>query len=171
MKALLWIVGILGAGGVLVFMIGWALPIAHEVSSSAALAKPPDVIYSIVSDLASYPTWWSDMSRVEALPSVNGRARFRQHMGADGVVVEVVEAVAPSRFVTRIADPGQPFGGTWTLDITPTATGSTLTVTERGEIYNPLFRFVSRFVMGQTATIDSFLEAVRKAAVQSTVGK
>ena len=164
MRAMLWIVGVLIAVGVIVFVIGWMLPVAHVVSNSAGFARPPEAIYAIVSDVWSYPKWWSDMSRVEALPPNAGRARFRQHMGADGVVVEVVEAVAPVRFVTRIADPGQPFGGTWTLEIAPTATGSTLTVTERGEVYNPVFRFVSRFVMGHTSTINSFLDALTKAA-------
>jgi uncharacterized protein YndB with AHSA1/START domain len=163
MKAALWLVSVLGTVVVLVFVIGWMLPVAHVASNSTALARPPEAVYAIVSDIASYPKWWTDMSRVEALPPVDGRARFRQHMGADAMIVEVVEAVVPSRFVTRIADPGQPFGGTWTIEIAPTATGSTLSVTERGEVYNPLFRFVSRFVVGHTATINSFLEAVRKA--------
>jgi hypothetical protein len=29
-----------------------------------------------------------------------------------------------------------------------------------GEVYNPVFRFVSRYVMGHSATIDKYLEAV-----------
>jgi hypothetical protein len=40
--------------------------------------------------------------------------------------------------------------------------GSELRITEEGEVYNPIFRFVSRFIMGHTATIDSYLSAVRK---------
>jgi hypothetical protein len=36
----------------------------------------------------------------------------------------------------------------------------TLTITEHGEVYNPLFRFVSRFIMGQTATLDAYLKAL-----------
>ena len=31
-------------------------------------------------------------------------------------------------------------------------------ITENGEVYNPLFRFMSRFVFGHTATIDKYLE-------------
>ena len=54
--------------------------------------------------------------------------------------------------VTRIADPHLPFGGTWTYEIAPTETGSTLTITEKGEVYNPVFRFVSRYLQGYTAT-------------------
>lgn len=36
-----------------------------------------------------------------------------------------------------------------------------LTITENGEVHNPLFRFVSRFIMGYAATIDACLKALR----------
>jgi hypothetical protein len=36
-----------------------------------------------------------------------------------------------------------------------------LTITERGEVYNPFFRFVSRYVMGHTQSIDEFMAALR----------
>jgi uncharacterized protein YndB with AHSA1/START domain len=163
MKLAIWVLAPLAGMVLLVILIGWMLPVAHVASASATLSEPADAVYAMVSDVASYPKWWSDMSRVDVLPAVEGRPRFRQHLGSDAVVIEVVEATAPTRFVTRIADPDQPFGGTWTLAIAPSTTGSTLTVTERGEVYNPVFRFVSRFVMGHTATINSFLQAVQRA--------
>ena len=58
----------------------------------------------------------------------------------------VIDADAPPRrLVTRIeATPGTPFGGTWTFEITPDGTGSRVTVTERGWIANPIFRFRAR---------------------------
>jgi uncharacterized protein YndB with AHSA1/START domain len=157
-----WILGGLGAILLLVLLVGWLLPVHHVASASTSLARPPGAVYVMVSDVASYPKWWAEMSRVEMLPPAQGRARFRQHMGSDGVVIEVLEAVPPTRFVTRIADPDQPFGGTWTIEIVPAGSGSMLKVTERGEVYNPFFRFVSRFVMGHTRTIESFLRAAEK---------
>ena len=163
MRIALWILGALAGVVLLVMLIGWMLPVAHVASASVTLPKPADAVYDLVSDVASYPTWWSEISRVDVLPSVEGRPRFRQHMGSDAVVIEVVDTAPPTRFVTRIADPDQPFGGTWTLEVAPSGAGSTLTVTERGEVYNPLFRFVSRFVIGHTTTIDSFLQAVQNA--------
>jgi hypothetical protein len=53
-----------------------------------------------------------------------------------------------------------PFGGTWVYEIVPEGDSCTLTITEHGKVYNPLFRFVSRFIMGHTATIDSYLAAL-----------
>jgi hypothetical protein len=59
--------------------------------------------------------------------------------------------------VTRIADADLPFGGTWSWDIEPTAGGSRVTIEERGEIYNPIFRLVSRFAIGYNATMETYL--------------
>jgi hypothetical protein len=56
---------------------------------------------------------------------------------------------------------GLPFGGTWTFEVTPIGDGgSVVRITEDGEVYNPVFRFVSRYFMGYTATIDSYLKAL-----------
>ena len=38
-----------------------------------------------------------------------------------------------------------------------------LTITEDGEVYNPFFRFMSRFVFGQTATLDEFVRNLEGA--------
>ena len=59
----------------------------------------------------------------------------------------------------RIADKDLPFGGSWDYTISPNAKGSTVTITENGEVYNPIFRVVSRF-MSNTATIDAYLSAL-----------
>jgi hypothetical protein len=57
--------------------------------------------------------------------------------------------------VTRIADPNLPFGGTWTYEIRPGNGGATLTITENGEVYNVIFRLVSRLT-GHDKTIRIF---------------
>jgi hypothetical protein len=54
------------------------------------------------------------------------------------------------------------FGGTWTIEIAPSANGSTVTITERGEIYNVIFRTLSKFVFGYTGTMEACLEAAKK---------
>lgn len=42
--------------------------------------------------------------------------------------------------------------------LTPAADGgTTLRITEDGEIYNPVFRFVSRFFMGYDRTAKTYL--------------
>ena len=67
---------------------------------------------------------------------------------------------APRVLVTRITDAGLPFGGTWTSEIAPVPGGSRLRITEDGEIYNPLFRFMARFIFGYDGTIKLYLSAL-----------
>ena len=160
MKLLIRIVfGLVAAVG-LVYAVGWFLPVDHVASRSASFGRPPQEVYDLVADVATYPQWWPDIAKVEMLPSAAGRIRFREHMSTGPVVMEVVEAAPPTRFVTRISDPDQPFGGTWTFELAPENAGTRLTITERGEVYDPLFRFLSRFVFGHTGTMDSFLVAL-----------
>jgi len=160
MKWVPWIGLLLVTVVAAVAVIGWLLPVGHTASRHAVLAAPPSEVYAAISDVERYPAWWSEISRVEMLPSETGRIRFREHIGTGPVVMEVQDAQAPSRFVTRIADPDQPFGGTWTFDITPEGSGARLTITERGEVYNPIFRFMARFVFGYTGTMESCLAAL-----------
>jgi len=68
----------------------------------------------------------------------------------------------PKRLVTTIADDTLPFGGSWTYEIAPADGGSLLTVTENGEIYNPFFRFMARFIFGYHATMETYLKNLAK---------
>jgi uncharacterized protein YndB with AHSA1/START domain len=145
------------AGLVLVVVaIGLSLPREHTVRRTIHLGRPPAEVFAVLADVRHYPDWRSDVKAVESL----GETGWKE-IGADGTIpYELVESVPPSRRVTRIADPELPFGGSWTCTIEPTADGSTVTITEDGEVKNPLFRFVSRFVLGHAATVDQYLKAL-----------
>ena len=65
--------------------------------------------------------------------------------------------------VTRIVDKELPFGGSWTWEISPAAEGgSRVSITENGEIYNPFFRFMARYVFGYTGTMETYLRNLGK---------
>jgi hypothetical protein len=68
--------------------------------------------------------------------------------------------------VWRIADPDQPFGGTWAFELASEGAGTRVTITENGEVYNPIFRFMSRFVFSETSTLESCLGSLVIAARQ-----
>ena len=158
MRWVLRAAGVLAALVAVLFAVGWMLPVGHEASRSAEFTRPPEDVYALVAAVKEYPLWWSEVSRVDMLVDEPGRTTFREHMSTGPVVMSVRERTPPSRFVTAIDDPDQPFGGTWTFEIEPTpAGGARLTITERGEIYNPLFRVLARYVFGYTATMESFL--------------
>ena len=99
-----------------------------------------------------------------ALPVRADPPRWVEHGSNGDIAFESVERDPPRRLVTRIADRSLPFGGTWTYELTPAGSGTRLRITEHGEVFNPVFRFMSRFVFGHTATIDRFLKDVVRGA-------
>jgi hypothetical protein len=68
----------------------------------------------------------------------------------------------PFLLVTQVAHPTV-FGGTWTYTLTPTSKGTRLTVIERGEVYNPLFRFLSHYVFGEQTTLNDYFASLKRA--------
>jgi uncharacterized protein YndB with AHSA1/START domain len=160
MRWILIIVGCLVFAIVLVVAIGWLLPQAHVATRRARFAQPPERVFAIITDFAQIPSWRSDVSRVELLPPQNGQTVFREHAGHDAITYRVEQIEPPRRLVVRIADPSLPFGGAWFYELQPAADGAELTITERGEVYNPVFRFMSRFVFSHHATIDRYLRAL-----------
>lgn len=138
MKWILWMVVSLVAVVGVTGLIGFFLPVGHEASRSAEINAPPERVFALLADVDRYQLWWSGAT----------------------VRSEVVERVSPSKIVTRVIGETQ-FGGTWTIDIAPSGTGSRLTITERGEVYNVVFRTLSKYVFGHTATMEGCLAAAR----------
>jgi ribosome-associated toxin RatA of RatAB toxin-antitoxin module len=162
MRWILWIGAAIAVLGFVVVCVGYLLPQNHEASRSAEFNRPPQDVYALVAEVANYPAWWSNITKVEMIDRP-GQITFKEHMSTGPVIMTVVEQSPPSRFMTKIDDPGQPFGGTWTFEIAALGDGkSRLTITERGEIYNPIFRVMSRFVFGYTGTMESCLAALEK---------
>jgi hypothetical protein len=122
-------------GGIL---IGRRLPVGHVASRSTTFAAPPERIWEVITDPA-----------------------FMRSPGVGDVKTETIESVPPRRLVRRIVGETA-FGGTWTseLDLEPGG-GTRLVITENGEIYSAVYRFISHYFVGHHRTIDSFLEALR----------
>lgn len=148
---------------VAVVTIGFLLPVRHTASGSATFAASADSVFALVADVASYPAWRSGVARVELLSAPGATpVRFREHSGGDAIAFEIAAFEPPRRMVSVIADSTLPFGGRWTFEVTPApaGAGTTLTITEDGEVYNPVFRFVSRFVIGHASGIEQYLRDV-----------
>ena len=149
---------ITGALAVLVLLLvaaGYALPVGHVATREARLAAAPDRVFNALREVERFPVWRSGVTSVEVLattPSLRWRER-----GDNDITFEMETVEPPRRIVTRIVDRSLPFGGSWTYELTGEGGGTRLVITENGEVYNPLFRLMSRFVFGHTATIDRYL--------------
>ena len=154
------VAGVLVALVLLIVAVGYALPVAHVATREAHLAAPPDRVFAALRDVETFPTWRSDVKAVELLATTPA-LRWRER-GDNDITFEVEAMEPPRRLVTRIADRSLPFGGSWTYELSPEQAGTRLVITEQGEVYNPLFRFMSRFVFGHTATMDAYLEDLQR---------
>ncbi len=160
---LIRVVGLVVALVVLMVGIGWFLPVGHQASRTAIIPASPAEVFARLRDVEQYPTWRTDVTQVEVLDRRDGLPRFRETGEFGPLIFSLEQADSPTFMRTRIDDPDQPFGGTWTYVLVPDAAGTRLTITEDGEVYNPLFRFLSRFVFSQTSTIDTYLRHLEAA--------
>ncbi|HKW79119.1 MAG TPA: hypothetical protein VJQ09_08445 [Candidatus Limnocylindria bacterium] len=142
MDLVLWAVGVIAGALVLIaaagVVIGRSLPQDHVAARTVAFRRTPEEVWSAINDPAVMD------------PRGQGMGSFAE-----------VESVPPKLLVRKVVG-DRDFGGTWTCEIAATADGSTLTITERGYVYNPFFRFVSRYVIGHYRSIDGVMAALRE---------
>ena len=158
LRVALYSLGAIVLAVAIITIVGFLLPQEHVATRDAVVAAPPDAVFRIVTDVGRYPEWRPDVSRVELLGAAP--LRWREHAGGDVLTYEATVDKPPMVFVARIADTDLQFGGTWTYELKPEGAGTRVTITERGEVYNPIFRFMSRFVLSQTATMEKYLAAL-----------
>lgn len=166
MKLAIWIIvgiiiGIALLAGVMA-LIGSRLPKAHTASRSVFLHQSPAQVYAVVRDFSSAPTWRSDVKQVDVETQLGGRVHFREHGGQGVVNYELAEDVPSQRMVTRILDTDLGYSGKWTYVFAAENGGTRVTITEDGEVSNVLFRFMSRYIFGHTATLDTYLTSLAK---------
>lgn len=162
MRIGLWAFALLVGLLLLVTVIGWLLPKDHVATRMGSYRQKPQSIWVAITDIDAMPSWRKGLKSVQHLTGHNGLPAHLEVTTSGTIPMETVEITPPTKMVTRIADPKLPFGGTWTYEISPTADGATLRITERGYVTNPFFRFMSRFVFGQTSTMESYLRSLAK---------
>jgi hypothetical protein len=143
---------------VIVVAVGAMLPKKHSVSRTARVAMPPDALYALLTDVSQYQSWRKDLRSLQRLPDKNGMPAWIEESNGMKIPMRFERMEPPALLVGRIDSTELAFGGTWTYRIAPAPGGSDLTITEDGEVYNPIFRFMSRFVFGHYATMDAYLK-------------
>jgi len=162
MKWVLWIFVVVAGILVIIALIGWLLPKAHTVTREARFRQSPEVLWKTIADIEAMPAWRQGLKSVKRLADQNGMPAWVETSDSGTIPFETVVSQPPSKLVIRIADAKLPFGGTWTYEITAVAEGSTLRIREDGEVYNPVFRFLARFVFGYSGTMDTYLKSLAR---------
>jgi hypothetical protein len=156
---MVWLLAVVGgvAGLILALvLIGMLLPKEHTATRTAVYPRSAEEVWRVVADFRAYPSWRQELQRIDVVEEA-GQLVWKEipRKGGTILTLQLVESEPPRRRVTKIADAKLPFGGHWVFELRPVPAGCSLTITENGEIYNPLFRVMSRF-FNLAATIETF---------------
>ena len=154
---------------VIMVAIGSRLPQQHIAAREIRLNRSPGDVYAVVRDFGQHAKWRSDVKNVDLLGTVDGHVQFREHGSNGAVTYEVLDDIPGQHLVTRIVDRDLGYSGSWEYVFAPMAGGTALTITEKGDVTNPLFRFMSRYIFGHTATIDTYLKSLAKHFGEATL--
>jgi len=144
--------------------VGELLPGHYVVSRSATYRATPEQLFALIS---GPQRWRPDVLRSETIAGPGGQTLLRETT-RDGytMIYEAFAANPPTSIGRRVVGKNLPFFGSWTYSLALSADGTTVRITEDAEVYNPVFRFMSRFVIGQTSNMDTYLRSLGKATGQ-----
>jgi len=164
MKILLIVAGCILLVIVCVVVIGLLLPKAHVASRAASYKATPERLFALI---AGPQNWRPDVLRYEDVSDPAGRRLARETTrNGETITYELMDSKPPASVKRRIATENLPYSGTWTYALQSKGDVTIVRITENGEVSNPVFRFVSRFVIGHTGAMDAYLRALGKATEQ-----
>ena len=160
MKWFLIIPGILVCLVLIIVIIGYCLPVKHTASVQVSVSASPADIWARLTDFKGYPSWRKDIKSVDVRSAeewveVNERG--------DSLPLKIVAQEPEQKLVTQIHGHRLPFGGGWEFRLIDNGGSTTVTITENGEVYNPVFRFVSRFIIGHSANLRKYADFLEKS--------
>lgn len=140
-----------------VYIIGALLPADHVATSESQIAAPIADVAQHIRHVERHPEWRSNVDRVEIVERANGRLTYRE-IGENRILFDFQEIETDTHFESTIADPGLPFGGSWTIRLVADGDETNVQITERGTVSDPLFRFFSTIIFGHHGTMNAYLE-------------
>ncbi len=154
---ILFVMGLIASIVIALIAGGLATPRAHTVSKSALLPASVDEVWHTIRTVSAYATWRSDLEDVELVDTEHAQVRWRELSTRRSMLLGIVTDDAPRTLVVRILDDDLPFSGEWEWALREEGASTHVTITERGEIGNPIFRLIGTYFIGHTKTIDRVL--------------
>src|ERR1041385_1263241 len=154
MKIVLIFFVVLIALMVIMMLLGRMLPVKHTASQSKLFISSCNEVWNVVTDVTHWKSWLSDLKDL----SITNDSTFV----ADGVEYAISNSVPGVSFTTTIITKDLPYGGMWHYVFEKEGEGCRLTVTEIGEVYNPMFRFMSKYIFGHDGSLRKFMEVLSK---------
>jgi uncharacterized protein YndB with AHSA1/START domain len=162
MKILLRIILVLIVLAGAAYLYALSIPAHQTHTRTTTLKQTPDAVFALLTDLPNFPKWNRNMVKLEMLPPVDGKEATRQTFkGNMQMTIITTESMPPKHLVRSMGDIGGPFEGSWTYEISPTADGSEIVLTEQATMNNAFFRLMVK-LFGPTKYIDEHLGDMAK---------
>jgi hypothetical protein len=160
-----WILFVMGAiAAVVVALIvgGLVTPRDHAVARAIVVPAAPATVWHTIRDIGRYAEWRDELEDAAVVDTDQPQPRWRETSTRGSVTFGVTQDDPPHRLVAQILDDDLPFTGAWTWEVTADGDGCRITITERGSVGNPVFRFVAAHFLGHTRSLDAYLRALAR---------
>lgn len=144
------------------YLYALSIPAHQTHTRTTTLKQTPDAVFALLNDLPNFPKWSRNMVKIEMLPPIDGKEATRQTFkGNMQMTIITSESTPPKHLVRSLGDIGGPIEGSWTYEITPTADGSQIVLTEQMTMNNACYRFMAK-LFGPTKYMDEHLKDMAK---------
>jgi uncharacterized membrane protein len=157
---ILFVMAAIAAVVVAVIVGGLVTPRDHSVARAVVIPASAESVWATIRDFARYDEWRNELEGAEVVDTDQPQPRWRETSTRGSVTFGVTHDEAPLRLVVRILDEDLPFTGEWTWELRTEGAGTRVTITERGSVPNPLFRFIAAHFVGYTRSLDAYLRAL-----------
>lgn len=153
MQILLILAGIIIGLVFIAIIAGLFFPEKHIGIIKREFKQSPHVIWTLLTNRSNELSWRTDLKNIERIPDRNGNEVWREKTNIGQTLITVtLEQIPNEKLVRKLVD-HKWYGGTWVIKLSKTENGSKILFTEKGEIYNPLIRFMFNVVFSRTPTL------------------
>ncbi|MFM9841068.1 MAG: hypothetical protein ACKVOQ_22560 [Cyclobacteriaceae bacterium] len=139
----------------IVYLIGLLMNVKHEATIQCEFKKiGMDEILLVITDYKEYTSWRSGIKEL-TIDSVNHWTEKNSH--GDKVSYRLEMGDEKGKLITRILNKDLAYGGFWEFTITSIDDGCSIKIVENGEVYNPLFRFMAKYIFGHETTLKNYV--------------
>lgn len=139
-------------------VIGARIPRERAFVRTAPMAQSAETVWDVIIDIERHPEWQKSLKTLEVLSRDGNTVRYRSTM-KEGFVLEMEEIIYPDRkqVISTIVNKDLPFGGSWDITVAPAAGGSEVTLKSDGYVDSKFWRFILKYVLGESYWCDLFL--------------
>lgn len=138
----------------IVYLMGSLMPVKHQSFVESQVPTKPEKLWKILTTQNEYKNWRKGIKELIVIDD-NHWSELNAHGDMINYRSDWVEL--NKKLLTVITNDNLPYGGHWEFQIQSINEGCHLRITENGEVYNPIFRFMSKYVFGHEATLKAYM--------------